>query len=159
MTRWRPCTMSLQSCPTLCNPTDYSPPGSSVHGILQAGILEWAAIFSSRGLNSCLLYLLRWQVSSLPLVLPGKPHTAFHLLGAQFTSYWCEWHYLVLYYLFALGKLGLIQIEKYHVKTAFDLSPSITISSISAGTLSSIVSKSLFLLYIWYLIYIKSFPH
>lgn len=39
-------------------------------------------------------------------------------------------------------------IEKYHVKTAFDFSPSITISSISAGTLSSIVSKSLFLLYI-----------
>lgn len=38
--------------------------------------------------------------------------------------------------------------EKYHVKTAFDCSPSITISSISAGTLSSIVSKSLFLLYI-----------
>ena len=33
-----------QWCPTLCNPMDCSPPGSSVHGILQAGILEWAAI-------------------------------------------------------------------------------------------------------------------
>ena len=33
-----------QSCPTLCNPMDCSPPGSSVHGILQARILEWAAI-------------------------------------------------------------------------------------------------------------------
>ena len=32
---------SLQSCPTLCNPMDYSPPGSSVHRILQARILEW----------------------------------------------------------------------------------------------------------------------
>ena len=31
---------SLQSCPTLCNPMDCSPPGSSVHGILQARILE-----------------------------------------------------------------------------------------------------------------------
>ena len=30
-----------QSCPTLCNPVDYSPPGSSVHGILQARILAW----------------------------------------------------------------------------------------------------------------------
>ena len=40
---------SLQSCPTLCNPRDSSPPGSSVHRILQARILEWAAIsFSSR---------------------------------------------------------------------------------------------------------------
>ena len=36
------CTLkSLQSCPTLCNPMDCSPPGSSVHGILQARILEW----------------------------------------------------------------------------------------------------------------------
>ena len=37
-----------QLCRTLCNPMDCSPPGSSVHGILQAGILEWVAIFSSR---------------------------------------------------------------------------------------------------------------
>ena len=40
---------SLQSYPTLCNPTDCSPPGSSVHGILQARILEWVAISFSRG--------------------------------------------------------------------------------------------------------------
>ena len=33
-----------QSCPTLCDPMDYSPPGSSVHGISQARILEWVAI-------------------------------------------------------------------------------------------------------------------
>ena len=38
-----------QPCPTLCDPMDYSPPGSSVHGILQARILEWVAIsFSKR---------------------------------------------------------------------------------------------------------------
>ena len=36
-------------CPTLCDPMDYSPPGSSVHGILQVRILEWVAIFFSRG--------------------------------------------------------------------------------------------------------------
>ena len=35
---------SLQSCPTLCNHIDGSPPGSSVHGILQARVLEWGAI-------------------------------------------------------------------------------------------------------------------
>ena len=34
----------LQSCPTLCDPMDSSPPGSSVSGILQARILEWVAI-------------------------------------------------------------------------------------------------------------------
>ena len=40
-----------QSCPTLCNPVDCSPPGSSIHGILQARILEWVAISFSRGSN------------------------------------------------------------------------------------------------------------
>ena len=39
----------LQSCSTLCNPMDCSPPVSSVHGILQARILEWVAKPSSRG--------------------------------------------------------------------------------------------------------------
>ena len=38
-----------QWCPTLCDPRDYSPPGSSVHGICQARILEWVAISFSRG--------------------------------------------------------------------------------------------------------------
>ena len=38
-----------QSCMTLCDPVDCSPPGSSVHGILQARILEWGAISFSRG--------------------------------------------------------------------------------------------------------------
>ena len=41
---------SLQSCPTLCDPIDGSPPGSSVPGILQARTLEWVAIsFSNAG--------------------------------------------------------------------------------------------------------------
>ena len=40
---------SLQSCPTLCNPLDCSLQGFSVHGILQARILEWVAMPSSRG--------------------------------------------------------------------------------------------------------------
>ena len=44
------CVLVAQSCPTLCNPMDCSPPGSSVHGILQARILEWVAISFSREL-------------------------------------------------------------------------------------------------------------
>ena len=40
---------SLQLCPTLCDPIDGSPPGSPVPGILQARILEWVAISSSKG--------------------------------------------------------------------------------------------------------------
>ena len=38
-----------QSCPTLCNPMDCSLPGSSIHGILQARVLDWVAISFSRG--------------------------------------------------------------------------------------------------------------
>ena len=43
------CVLVSQSCPTLCNPMDCSLPGSSIHGILQARILEWIAISFSRG--------------------------------------------------------------------------------------------------------------
>ena len=43
------CAKLLQSCPTLRNPMDHSPPGFSVHGILQAKMLEWVAMPSSRG--------------------------------------------------------------------------------------------------------------
>ena len=61
---------------------DSSPPGSSVHGILQARILEWVAISSSRESSRprdrtlqspCLLY---WQADSLPLAPPAKPEVA-----------------------------------------------------------------------------------
>ena len=38
-----------QLCPTICNPMNYSPPGFSVHGILQARILEWVVLPFSRG--------------------------------------------------------------------------------------------------------------
>ena len=62
-----------QSCLTVCDPMDFSPPGASVHGFLQARILEWVAISSSRGssqtqgLNPHLLHLQHWQADSLPL--------------------------------------------------------------------------------------------
>ena len=43
------CALVSQSCLTLCDLMDCSPPGSSVHGILQASVLEWVAIPFSRG--------------------------------------------------------------------------------------------------------------
>ena len=55
------CAKSLQLCPTLCDPMDYSPSGSSVHGILQARMLEWVAISSSRG-----IFLSQGSNSGLP---------------------------------------------------------------------------------------------
>ena len=60
---------SLQSCPTLCDPTDGSPPGSPVPGILQARTLEWVAISSSNA--------WKWKVKSLSPVRPSvTPWTA-----------------------------------------------------------------------------------
>ena len=68
-----PCVLakSLPSCPTLCDRTNYSPPGPSVHGILQARTLErlpclLQGTFLTRESNLRLLWLLCWQVGSLP---------------------------------------------------------------------------------------------
>ena len=54
------CLLVTQLCPTLRNPMDYSPPGSSIHGIIQARTLEWVAISFSRGSSvlGCLKYIL-----------------------------------------------------------------------------------------------------
>ena len=58
---------SLQSCPTLCDPIDGSPPGSSVHGSFQARALEWGAIaLSMTNLDSIL--------KSIDITLPTKTH-------------------------------------------------------------------------------------
>ena len=58
------------SCPTLCHPMDYSPPGSSVHGILQARILEWVAMPSSKGSSQ-----------------PRDPTQVSHSAGEFFTAW------------------------------------------------------------------------
>ena len=71
---------SLPRCPTLCDPMDYNPPGSSVHGdslgkntgVGGRALLQ--SIFPTQGSNLCLLCLLRWQAGSLPLAPPGKLH-------------------------------------------------------------------------------------
>ena len=57
------CHSQAQSCPTLCNSMDCSPPGFPVHGILQARILEWIAMPSSRGSSQPVSLAL--QVDSL----------------------------------------------------------------------------------------------
>ena len=64
-----------QLCPTLCNPVDCSLPASSVHGILQARILEWVATPSPEDLPNPGIELgsPALQVDCLPAELPGKP--------------------------------------------------------------------------------------
>ena len=83
------CRSVTKSCPTLSKLVDCSMPGSSVHEILQARILEWVAMLSSRGSaqprdrthvswvsktqGRSRLNLQDWQVGFLPLAPPGKP--------------------------------------------------------------------------------------
>ena len=61
-----------QPCPTHLQPHGLYPPGSSVHGILQARILEWVAMPLSRNLS-----LLNWQEDSLPLSHLGSPQSTW----------------------------------------------------------------------------------
>ena len=73
------CVLGHFSRVWLCNPVDCNPPGSSVHGILQARTLEWVAISHSRGPfwprdRTCISYVpfVGRQVYSLSVVPPGK---------------------------------------------------------------------------------------
>ena len=73
--KWKLTVVAVQLCPTLCNPMDYSPPGSSVHGILQTRIVGWVAMPSSRGPSqprdqtpvSCIAgrFCTIWEITSL----------------------------------------------------------------------------------------------
>ena len=78
---------SLQSCPTLCDPIDGSPPGSPVPGIIQARTLEWVAISFSN--------VWKWKVKVKPLSrvqLLATPGTAAHQappsMGFSRQEYW-----------------------------------------------------------------------
>ena len=66
-------SLVTQSCPTLCDPMDHSPPGSSVHGILQARILEWIAISFSRRSS------------------PPRDWTCVSGIGRQILYHWATW--------------------------------------------------------------------
>ena len=65
---------SLQSCPTLCDPIDSSPPGSPLPGILQARTLEWVAISFSKAKAQSLAICIKW----------------LHPYHKKFQLYWCN---------------------------------------------------------------------
>ena len=95
------CMLGTQSCPTLCDPMDCSPSGSSVHGISQERILEWVAISFSRGSSwlrdwshaFCISCIGRWV--PYPLSHLGSPLSCIYCsstirdyeLGITFKSY------------------------------------------------------------------------
>ena len=91
-----------QSCLTLCNPTDCSPPGSSVHGILQASILEWPDIPFSRGSSQP----RDWTLVSY---IAGRFFTIW-ATGESCTSVW-EYHIFMKEGMFSF----LWRIERFHL--------------------------------------------
>ena len=77
----------LQSCPSLCDPIDCSPPGSSVHGIFQARVLEWGAIAFSNDCSGLPITALPFFLlgvsttcSGTQVLTEGNPPTSWHLL-------------------------------------------------------------------------------
>ena len=89
------CAQSLQSCPTLWDPMDYSLPGSSVLGILQARILEWVAISFSRdlpdpGIEPVSPAPPALQANTLSLAIREAQHT--HYGHIKIYHVWIDWN-------------------------------------------------------------------
>ena len=81
----------LQSCPTLCNPIDGSPSGSSVHRIFQARVLEWGAIAFSVGITGSL-----------------KKQKAHQLNTVSLSRIWCQ-----VFFLSATGDSRAAQVRTF----------------------------------------------
>ena len=86
MKKWMETSMDwsevAQSCPTLCDSMDCSPPGSSIHEILQAKILEWVAISFSKGSSQARdqkPVSPAWQTDSSPVSHLGSPQCQKHM--------------------------------------------------------------------------------
>ena len=96
-------------CPTLCDPMGRSPQGFSVRGILQARILEWVAISSSRGSsqprdsthNSCVSCIGKWFFTTEP---PGKPIKLFY-------PQQCYKIYIIIISISLMRKLGHREVQ------------------------------------------------
>ena len=104
MTTWKnlqgcphECSVS-QSCPTLCDPMDSNPPGTCVHGISQARILEWIAMPYSRGSSwprdQTQVYCIAGRcITTEPLGKPTAVHIVnFDVLSHSVLSYFLQPH-------------------------------------------------------------------
>ena len=92
---------SLQLCPTLCNPIDGSPPGSSVPGILQSRILEWVAISFS---NAC---THAKSLHSCPILCDPMDSSPAGSSGHGMPKRFCLQHWTTFKIMFALAPVKL----------------------------------------------------
>ena len=93
-----------QSCLTLCDPMDCSLPGSSVHGIFQARVLEWIAISFSRGFSR-----------------PRYPTRVFHIVGRRFTVWATKEAIYVFIYMNACIHMGFPGDKEHTVSKVMSL--------------------------------------
>ena len=126
------CVWVTQSCPTLCDPMDCSPPGSSAHGILQARILEWVAVsFSSVNFSSSNLFAKLCPTLATPQTI------ACHVpLSMAFSrqEHWSGWpfpsppssftwmKFLSLFFFFLFKMVLLLYLDDKKVRHNFLLS-------------------------------------
>ena len=113
----------LESCPTLCNPVDCSPPRSSVHGIFQARVLEWVSISFSRGSSqprdrtqvSCIVSKTLYCLSHQGRVLLSKSLIQFSIDGwSCVPSLLFTWGQTMV----EVMKIMVISIKRPHACTA-----------------------------------------
>ena len=110
---------SLSHDRLFCNPTDCSPPGSSVHGIFQSGILEWVAISFSRGCSQPrdLTHISSTAGGFFPTEPPGKPHVGYESINDSFILY--------LFFLTVLEFTSILLLQlknkKLFLKVTWDL--------------------------------------
>ena len=115
----QPCKVTVtQSWTTLCDPIGYSLPGSSVHGILQARILEWVAIHFSRGSSWPRIEprSLSLQADSSLSELPGKPQK--NCIDDLINE--CKHFYSISTHAFLLFKKIHISLLDYESLTTFE---------------------------------------
>ena len=89
MYEYIPCVRAklLQSCPILCDPVDYSPSGSSVHGVLQARVLEWVAMPSSQSMELGPRSLMSPALTGrfFTTVHLGSPMNIYHIFSIHYS--------------------------------------------------------------------------
>ena len=113
---------SLQSCPTLCNPIDGSPPGSPVPGILQARTLEWIAISFSNAWK----WKVKVQLLSRVRLLATPWTTAYQVppsMGFSRQEYWSGVPLLWESKRMLLNHLLLVSLWSSHLLTRLDYAP------------------------------------
>ena len=117
---WLPNNLDfVLACPTLCHPMEYSPPGSSVHGILQARILKWVSISFSRVSSPsrvwnhipCICCIGRGI--SLPVLSPGKPIQPSLILFNLSPVFFRLWLVIFVFDLVILEKCSISSLTPY----------------------------------------------